>query len=64
MKLKKRRIMKDLKFCQDLMDRLVKFAEEKYDCSGDVWQCNHTVIKKDIVRLRRELNEVRKKLEE
>ena len=62
MELKKERIMKDLKFCQDLMDRLVKFAEEKYDCSR--WQCNHTVIKKDIVRLRRELNEVRKKLEE
>lgn len=63
MKLKKEEIMKDLKFCQDLMDRLVKFAEEEYDCSG-VWQCNHTVIEKDIVRLRRELNEVRKKLEE
>lgn len=55
--------MKDLKFCQDLMDRLVKFAEEKYDYSSG-WQCNHTVIKKDIMRLRRELNEVRKKLEE
>lgn len=24
-------VVKDLKFCQDLMDRLVKFAEEKYD---------------------------------
>lgn len=62
MKLKKEEIMKDLKFCQDLMDRLVESAEEKYDCSS-VWQCNHTVIKKDIIRLRRELNEVRKKLE-
>jgi hypothetical protein len=45
------------------MNRLVEFAEEKYDCCSG-WQCNHIVIKKDIVRLRRELNEVRKKLEE
>ena len=63
MKLKKEEIMNDLKFCQELMDRLVKFAEEEYDCSN-VWQYNHTVIQNDIIRLRRELNEVRKKLEE
>ena len=55
--------MKDLKFCQELMDRLVKFAEEEYNCSN-VWQCNHTVIQNDIIRHRRQLNEVRKKLEE
>ena len=58
----KNELIKDLKFCQDLMDRLVKFAEEEYECNG-VWQFNHTVIKKDIMRLRRELNEVRKKLD-
>ena len=59
----KNELIKDLKFCQDLMDRLVKFAEEEYDCSHP-WQCKHTVIKKDIVRLRRELNTVSKKLDE
>ena len=61
--MKKTETIKGLKFCQDLMDRLVKFAEEKYDCSC-AWQCNHTALKNDIVRFRRELNEVRKKLEE
>lgn len=60
----KNELIKDLKFCQDLMDRLVKFAEEKYDCCDGVWQCNHTVIKKDIVRLRRELSMVREKLDQ
>lgn len=60
----KNELIKDLKFCQDLMDRLVKFAEEKYDCCCIGWQYNHTVIKKDIVRLRRELNTVREKLDQ
>ena len=58
----KKELMKDLKFCQELMDRIVEFSEEKYECAG-VWQFNHTVIKKDIMRLRRELNEVRRKLD-
>lgn len=60
----KTEVMKELKFCQDLMDRLVKFTEEKYDCSCWGWQHNHTVLQNDIIKLRRELNEVRKKLEE
>lgn len=60
----KNKLIKDLKFCEDLMNRLVKFAEEKYDCSCSGWQYNHTVLKNDIIRLRRELNEVRKNLEE
>lgn len=60
----KNELIKDLKFCKDLMDRLVNFAEEKYDCCDIGWQCNHTVIKKDIVRLRRELSAVSKKLGE
>ena len=30
MKTKKEEIMKDLKFCQELMNRLVKFADEYY----------------------------------
>lgn len=62
MKLKKEEIMKDLKFCQDLMDRLVKFADGCYAGDWHIEKC--TVIQNDILRLRRELNEVRKKLEE
>lgn len=54
--------MTDLKFCQKLMDRLVEFAEECH--AGDWYIEKHTVVQNDIIRLRRELNEVRKKLEE
>lgn len=62
MKLKKEEMMKDLKFCQELMDRLVEFADRSH--AGDWHIENSTVIQNDIIRLRRELNEVRKKLEE
>ena len=62
MKLKKEEIMKDLKFCQELMDRLVEFAD---GCHAGDWHIEkYTVIQNDIIKLRRELNEVRKKLEE
>ena len=64
MKTKKEEIMKDLKFCQELMDRLVEFADEYYIEEKSVWKCNHTSVQNDIIRLRRELNEVRKKIEE
>lgn len=60
----KTELMKDLKFCQELMERLVKFADEYYISEGRWYQCNHTVVQNDIIRLRRELNEVRKKIEE
>ena len=54
-------IVKDIRFCKDLMDRLVKDAE-KYRESGPC-DDKHTVLQADIIRLRRELNEVRKKLD-
>lgn len=61
--MEKTEIMKDLKFCQELMDRLVKFADE--NCKEHTYYLEHsTVLQNDIIRLRRELNEVRKKLEE
>lgn len=55
----KTEVMKDLKFCQELMERLVKFAEKNYH-QGEYY----IPVQNDIIRLRRELNEVRKKLEE
>lgn len=58
----KTEIMKDLKFCQELMDRLIEFAEKNY-YQGKYRNCNYIPIQNDIIRLRRELNEVRKKLE-
>ena len=62
MSVDKKQIVKDIQFCKDLMDRLVKDAE-KYEEAGS-WCDKHTVLQADIIRLRRELNEVRKKLDD
>lgn len=58
----KKEIMTDLKFCKELMDRLVKFADENYQDSVP-WGSNRTGIKNDIARLRRELTNVSHKLD-
>lgn len=50
-------IVSDLEFCNQLMKRLVETAK-KEGCDYHT-----TVVKNDITRLRRELNEVRRKLE-
>ena len=56
----KKEIVKDMKFCQELMDRLVVSAENM----GEYWWDNrHTVIQQDIIRLRRELNTLKLKLD-
>ncbi len=57
----KKQIVKDIKFCQELMDRLVETAK-KYE-EETFWLDKHTVLQADIIRLRRELNEVRKKID-
>ena len=53
MRVDKKQIVKDFQFCKELMDRLLKDAT-KY---GD------TPSIADIIRLRRELNEIRKKMD-
>lgn len=58
---KKTEIIKDLKFCQTLMNRLVDYANKNYE--DNRWSSKHTVIQTDIIRLRRELNEIRQKLD-
>lgn len=58
----KKEIMADLKFCKELMDRLVKYTDDHY-IDDHYWQSNHTVIQNDIVRLRRELMNVSHKLD-
>jgi hypothetical protein len=58
---KKADVVKDIRFCKDLMDRLWKDAM-KYEEAG-LYDDKHTVLQADIIRLRRELNEVRKKLD-
>lgn len=51
-------ILNDLLFCQSLMNRLIERAQKMKDndCS---WNDGHTVLQNDIIRLRRELNDVR-----
>lgn len=50
----------DLRFCQELMNRLVNDSELLSEEYGSI--NGHTIIENDIVRLRRELNKARKKL--
>lgn len=60
--LKKKELMDDLKFCQSLMNRLVTFADKNYKDHG-YFDNKHSVVQNDIIRLRRELNDVRRKLD-
>ena len=48
-------------FCQELMNRLVDYTKKNYD-DGYSYGSNHTVIQNDIIRLRRELNNLNQKL--
>ena len=58
----KKEIMTDLKFCKELMDRLVEYTDKSYNDNFS-WGSNHTVIQSDIIRLRRELMAVSRKLD-
>lgn len=61
MNISKDELMNDLQFCKQLMDRIVKYTEKHY--RDKCYDRRHTVIQADIIRLRRELNEVRAKLD-
>lgn len=58
----KKEIMSDLKFCKELMDRLVEYADKNL-LDERVWRTNHTVVQDDIVKLRRKLMAVSHKLD-
>lgn len=57
----KKEIIKDLQYCKESLDRIIKHTENYYNAE---YYCNdhHTVVQSDIVKLRRELNEINKKL--
>lgn len=63
MSAKKETILKDLNFCKELMDRLVDATNHMYDDNDYNSTWCYTVIQSDIIRLRRELNNVKKKLD-
>ncbi len=56
----KSELIKELRFCKELLQRLEEYAIAHY--SDSYVDNNHTVIQNDIIRLRRELNEIRIKL--
>lgn len=55
----KAELIKELRFCKELLQRLEEYAIAHYSDNN-----RHTVIQSDIIRLRRELNEIRIKLGE
>lgn len=57
----KKEIIKDLQYCKESLDRIIKHTENYYN-GEHYYNNNHTVIKNDIIKLRRELNEINKKL--
>lgn len=56
----KEEIISDLKYCKESLDRIVKYAERSYKNSP--YGGHYTVIQADIIKLRRDLNEVNHKL--
>ena len=56
----KEEIIADLKYCKESLDRIVKYTERNYKDS--LLDNHHTVIQADIIKLRRDLNEVNRKL--
>jgi len=55
----KKEIMADLRYCKESLDRIIKYAEKNY--VGSSYPHNHTTIQADIIKLRRELNEINHK---
>ena len=61
MKDKHREVKEQIKFCKELMNRVVKSIDENIDEDSSWYGIrNHSQISNDIVRLRRELNAVNK----
>lgn len=58
---KRKQVKKQVTFCKELMDRLVKSVEDNIDEESSWWGIrNHSQMSNDIIRLRRELNTLNK----
>lgn len=56
-------IVAQAKFCKELMTKLEKLINENIDRPSPYWGItNHSQMSNDIIRLRRELNELNKLL--
>lgn len=57
----RKRAKEQIKFCKELMNRLVESFDENIDMDSSWWRIrNHSQISNDIIRLRRELNTLNK----
>lgn len=57
----RKRAKEQIKFCKELMNRLVESFDENIDMDSSWWGIrNHSQISNDIIRLRRELNTLNK----
>lgn len=62
MRVTKKDIMAELRYCKESLDRIIKYTDKNF--RDDSYLGNHhTVIQADIIKLRRELNEIRQKLQ-
>lgn len=59
----KKEIIKDLTYCRESLDRIIEFAKRELNETTYMLYGRRTVIQSDIIKLRRELNEVRRKLD-
>ncbi len=59
----KKEIMKDLTYCRESLDRIIELAKRELSETSVFFYGKRTVIQSDIIKLRRELNEVRCKLD-
>ena len=58
----KKEILADLKYCKESLERIIKYAERELS-NEEGYYSHHTVIQSDIIKLRRDLNEVKHKFE-
>lgn len=61
MRATKKEIMADLRYCKESLDRIIRYTDKNYE--GDCYTSHYTVIQTDIIKLRRELNEINHKME-
>lgn len=61
--MKKSQLINDLEFCKRMLEKIIESAKENYN-DNDPWGSRKSVIANDIKHLRRELNEIRKKVDE
>lgn len=59
----RKQVKEQIKFCNELMNRLVKSISDNIDNDSPWWGIrNHSQMSNDVIRLRRELNTLRKLL--